>query len=151
MTLRRSSKYKTIVRNINRCFNPMWSSTCSRSYVDVDNHKHAFTNGPHCWWRRKHRVPGHPKLEARRLVCPYKLMSEFGVKVGRLSVETDIRPEYFQCMFPNIEYLEMFARQQKGSMDSGSRCRRGRSWREFRWKWTRAFGHDDGEPEIATW
>ena len=42
-----------------------------------------------------------------------KLMSEFGAKVDRLSVETDIRPEYFHRLFPNIEYLEMFARASR--------------------------------------
>ena len=43
----------------------------------------------------------------------YKEMSEFGPKVRRLSAETDIRPEYFQFLFPNIESLEMFARASR--------------------------------------
>ena len=43
----------------------------------------------------------------------YKLMAEFGPKVTRLSAETDIRPEYFQFLFPNLVYLEMFARASR--------------------------------------
>ena len=43
----------------------------------------------------------------------YKGMVEFGPKVRRLSADTDIRPEYFQYLFPNIESLEMFARASR--------------------------------------
>lgn len=116
MTLRRSSKYKTIVRNINRCFNPdVVIDLFYDTYVDVDNHKHAFfTNGPTVGGGENTVSQATRNFEAEEVSLSfYKLMSEFGVKVGRLSVETDIRPEYFQCMFPNIEYLEMFARASR--------------------------------------
>ena len=43
MTLRRSSDYKTIIRNINRCFNSdVEIELFFDTYVDIDNHKHAF-------------------------------------------------------------------------------------------------------------
>ena len=43
MTLRRSSDYKTIIRNINRCVNSdVEIELFFDTYVDIDNHKHAF-------------------------------------------------------------------------------------------------------------
>ena len=38
------------------------------------------------------------------------MLSEFGKNVTKLFCETDIRPEYFARLFPNIETLEMFSR-----------------------------------------
>ena len=40
----------------------------------------------------------------------YHLMTEFGPKVKKLHCETDIRPEYFAVLFPQIEELEMYSR-----------------------------------------
>ena len=43
MTLRRSYQYLTIVRNINRCCNNDVNIHLTfDTYVDIDNHKHAF-------------------------------------------------------------------------------------------------------------
>ena len=43
MTLRRSYQYLTVVRNINRCFNADVDIDLTYdTYVDIDNHKHAF-------------------------------------------------------------------------------------------------------------
>jgi hypothetical protein len=43
MTLRKSFKYKTIVRNVNRCFNSgVAIDLFYDTYTDVENHKHAF-------------------------------------------------------------------------------------------------------------
>ena len=55
-------------------------------------------------------------------------MKEFGPKVKKLHCETDIRPEYFAVLFPNIEELEMYSRaSRKVPMDerfseNASRC-----------------------------
>ena len=43
----------------------------------------------------------------------YQIMSEFGPKVKKLHCETDIRPEYFAVLFPNIEELEMYSRASR--------------------------------------
>ena len=40
-------------------------------------------------------------------------MSEFGAKVCNLSAETDIRPDYFHLLFPNLESLELFSRASR--------------------------------------
>ncbi len=43
MTLRKSFKYKTVVRNVNRAFNSDVNiELFYDTYVDVENHKHAF-------------------------------------------------------------------------------------------------------------
>ncbi len=43
MTLRKSFKYKTVVRNVNRAFNTDVNiELFYDTYVDVENHKHAF-------------------------------------------------------------------------------------------------------------
>ena len=48
MSLRKSFQYQTIVRNINRCFNEdLKIELHFDTYVDIDNHKHAFfSEGP---------------------------------------------------------------------------------------------------------
>ena len=43
----------------------------------------------------------------------YNLMKEFGPKVKTLHCETDIRPEYFAILFPNIEELELYSRASR--------------------------------------
>ena len=43
----------------------------------------------------------------------YGLMREFGPKVKKLHCETDIRPEYFAILFPNIEELELYSRASR--------------------------------------
>ena len=43
----------------------------------------------------------------------HKHMSEFGPKVTSLHCETDIRPEYFANLFPNLESLEMYTRASR--------------------------------------
>jgi len=116
MTLRRSSKYRTIVRNVNRCFNPdVDIDLFFDTYVDIDNHKHAFfSQGPLLGGGENTVSQATRTFEAKEVGGQfYKLMAEFGPKVSRLSAETDIRPEYFMYMFPNLEYLEMFARASR--------------------------------------
>ncbi len=116
MSLRRSDNYRTVIRNINRCFNSDVNiDLFYDTYVDIDNHKHSFFSNHSVLGGGENTVSISTRtFEALELHGDfYKLMSEFGVKVKRLSAETDIRPEYFMYQFPNLEYLELFARASR--------------------------------------
>jgi len=116
MTLRRSTNYRKIIRNINRCLNPdVEIDLFYDTYVCIENHKLTFlSHGPINWGGDNTVTFETREFEAKEIDGAfYKLMTEFGVKVRRLSTETDIRPDYFQFLFPNIEYLEMFARASR--------------------------------------
>jgi len=113
MTLRRSYQYLTIVRNINRCFNSdVRIQLTYDTYVDIDNHKHAFfSHGPITGGGENTVAQSTKDFEVAEVGSNfYKLMSEFGPKVTTLHCETDIRPEYIAKLFPNLETLEMFSR-----------------------------------------
>ena len=116
MALRRSDNYKTVMRNINRCFNAdVHIDLFYDTYVDIENHKHSFFSNHSVLGGGENTVSMTTRdFEAQELKGDFfKLMSEFGVKVKRLSAETDIRPEYFMYQFPNLEYLELFARASR--------------------------------------
>ena len=116
LTLRRSDYYRTVIRNINRCFNSdVQIDLFYDTYVDIEHHKHSFFSNPSVLGGGENTVSQSTRsFEAQELTGDfYKLMSEFGVKVRKLSAETDIRPEYFMYQFPNLEYMEMFARASR--------------------------------------
>jgi len=116
MTLRRSSKYLEVVRNVNRCFDSnMAIDLHYDTYVDVDRHKHAFfSQGPIVGGGENTVSQSTRDFEAGEVGTKFwRLMTEFGPRVRHLSAETDIRPEYFQLLFPNMESLEMFARASR--------------------------------------
>jgi len=122
ITLRRSYQYLTIVRNINRCFNSNVEIQLTYdTYVDIDNHKHAFfSHGPITGGGENTVAQSTKDFEQAEVGNNfYKLMSEFGPKVTSLHCETDIRPEYIAHLFPNLESLEMFSRAtRRVPMDS---------------------------------
>jgi len=122
LTLRRSYQYLTIVRNINRCFNnDVEIQLTFDTYVDIDNHKHAFfSHGPITGGGENTVAQSTKDFEQAEVGNNfYKLFSEFGPKVTSLHCETDIRPEYIAHLFPNLESLEMFSRAtRRVPMDS---------------------------------
>jgi len=116
MTLRRSARYLDVVRNVNRCF----SSTVKinlhyDTYVDIDTHKHAFfSQGPIVGGGENTVSQSTRDFESGEVCTKFwRLMSEFGGKVCNLSAETDIRPQYFQLLFPNMESMELFSRASR--------------------------------------
>lgn len=116
MSLRKSFQYLSIVRNINRCFNEdVRIQLHFDTYVDIDNHKHAFfSEGPVTGGGENTVAQSTKDFEARELSANfYRQFSEFGPRVVSLSCETDLRPEYFTALFPNLEQVEMFVRASR--------------------------------------
>jgi len=116
MCLRKSFQYTTIVRNINRCFNEdMKIELHFDTYVDIDNHKHAFfSEGPVTGGGENTVAQSTREFETREATAAFhKQFAEFGPKVVSLTVETDIRPSYFVALFPNVEEVEMYVRASR--------------------------------------
>ena len=116
MTLRKSFQYTTIVRNINRCFNEdLKIELHFDTYVDIDNHKHAFfSEGPVTGGGENTVAQSTKDFEAREVGATFfRQFSEFGPRVVSLTLETDLRPSYFVALFPNVEEVEMFVRASR--------------------------------------
>ena len=116
MSIRRSYEYLTIMRNVNRCCNPDVNIHLTYdTYVDIDNHKHAFfSHGPIVGGGENTVAQSTRDFEQKEVGGNfYKVMAEFGPKVTQLHCETDIRPEYLAIMFPNLETLELFSRASR--------------------------------------
>lgn len=116
MALRKSFQYTTIVRNINRCFNEdLRIELHFDTYVDIDNHKHAFfSEGPVTGGGENTVAQSTRDFEAREVGANFwRQFNEFGPRVVTLSLETDLRPEYFVALFPNVEEVEMFVRASR--------------------------------------
>jgi len=116
MSLRKSFQYTTIVRNINRCFNEdLKIELHFDTYVDIDNHKHAFfSEGPVTGGGENTVAQSTKDFEAREVGATFfRQFSEFGPRVVSLTVETDLRPNYFVALFPNVEEVEMFVRASR--------------------------------------
>jgi len=115
MCLRKSDNYLTVIRNVNRCIVGQGLSIRLHfdTYCSIDNHKHAFfSQGPVLGGGENtvsQDIREFEEGEARGGSF-FTLMQEFGPKVTTLSIETDIRPEYFIPLFPNVETVEMFSR-----------------------------------------
>lgn len=116
MSLRKSFQYTTIVRNINRCFNEdLQIELHFDTYVDIDNHKHAFFSvGPVTGGGENTVAQSTKDFEAREVGANfYRQFAQFGPRVVSLTLETDLRPDYFVALFPNVEEVEMFVRASR--------------------------------------
>ena len=135
LTIRKSHEYLTIIRNVNRCVEEGVDIHLTfDTYVDIDNHKHAFfSHGPIIGGGENTVAQSTREFEQRELcVSFHKLMAEFGPKVTELHCETDIRPEYLALLFPNLETLEMFARaSRKVEVDARFSRDKARIWQKL--------------------
>ena len=116
LTIRKSYEYLAIMRNVNRCVeDEVKIQLTFDTYVDIDNHKHAFFSHGPIIGGGENTVAQSTKDFEQKEVCAsfHKLMAEFGPKVVELHCETDIRPEYLAILFPNLESLELFARASR--------------------------------------
>jgi len=111
ITIRRSYEYIKIIRNLHRCFNlDVEIHLTFDTYVHIDNHKHAFFSQGPVIGGGENTVAQSTRDFEEREINYHQMLSEFGKNVTKLFCETDIRPEYFARLFPNIETLEMFSR-----------------------------------------
>ena len=135
LSVRKSYQYLAIVRNVNRCVeNGVKIQLTFDTYVDIDNHKHAFfSHGPIIGGGENTVAQSTKDFEQKEVSASFhKLMAEFGPKVVELQSETDIRPEYLAILFPNLESVELFARaSRKLDMDARFATDKANIWQKM--------------------